>query len=112
MPKPCARTSGRSALTLGLAWRGTDVEDTDLETVRADLLDGQYSNPVRIVPSTRHSDGVVIFRMSWRLHCAYAAKIRDVSCRTFKSGSPSGMKARRRKVLYWLLPLGFFRFPD
>jgi hypothetical protein len=26
-----------------------DVETTDLETVIADLLDGQYQNPVRIV---------------------------------------------------------------
>jgi hypothetical protein len=30
-------------------WRETDVEDTDLETLIEDLLDGQYSNPVRIV---------------------------------------------------------------
>jgi hypothetical protein len=27
----------------------TDVEATDLETVIQDLLDGQYSNPVRVV---------------------------------------------------------------
>jgi hypothetical protein len=33
----------------GLAWRETDVEATDLETIIADLLDGQYTNPVRIV---------------------------------------------------------------
>jgi hypothetical protein len=30
-------------------WRETDVEDTDLDTLIEDLLDGQYSNPVRIV---------------------------------------------------------------
>jgi hypothetical protein len=30
-------------------WRETDLEDTDLETLIEDLLDGQYSNPVRIV---------------------------------------------------------------
>jgi hypothetical protein len=30
-------------------WRETDVEDTDLEKLIEDLLDGQYSNPVRIV---------------------------------------------------------------
>jgi hypothetical protein len=34
---------------LGHAWRETDVQHTDLETVIADLLDGQYSNPVRII---------------------------------------------------------------
>jgi hypothetical protein len=34
---------------MGQAWRETDVEATRLETVLADLLDGQYSNPVRVV---------------------------------------------------------------
>jgi hypothetical protein len=33
----------------GQAWRETDVNDTDLETLIEDLLDGQYSNPVRII---------------------------------------------------------------
>src|ERR1700712_3733688 len=30
-------------------WREADVEDTDLEAVILDLLEGQYKNPVRIV---------------------------------------------------------------
>jgi hypothetical protein len=33
----------------GRAYCETDVEATDLETVVQDLLDGQYSNPVRAV---------------------------------------------------------------
>jgi hypothetical protein len=33
----------------GRAWCETDVEATDLETVIQDLLDGQYSDPVRVV---------------------------------------------------------------
>jgi hypothetical protein len=33
----------------GRAYREADVETTDLETVIADLLDGQYHNPDRIV---------------------------------------------------------------
>jgi hypothetical protein len=33
----------------GRAWRETDVEHTDLETLVTDLLDGQYSNPVRVI---------------------------------------------------------------
>ena len=33
----------------GKAWRETDVETTDLETVISDLLEGQYRNPVRVV---------------------------------------------------------------
>ena len=34
---------------MGCAWRETNVEDTDLEGVISDLLEGQYSNPVRVV---------------------------------------------------------------
>jgi hypothetical protein len=34
---------------LGRAWRETDEEDTDFETLIRDLLEGQYSNPVRVV---------------------------------------------------------------
>jgi|tagenome__1003787_1003787.scaffolds.fasta_scaffold20794583_2 hypothetical protein len=33
----------------GTAWRETDVEDTDFESVITDLLEGQYINPVRVV---------------------------------------------------------------
>ena len=33
----------------GCAWRETNVEDTDLEAVIQDLLEGQYSNPVRVI---------------------------------------------------------------
>jgi hypothetical protein len=34
---------------IGQSWRETDVEDADLETLLQHLLEGQYSNPVRIV---------------------------------------------------------------
>jgi hypothetical protein len=33
----------------GLAWRETDLEDTDLETVIRHLLEGQYSSPIRVI---------------------------------------------------------------
>ena len=33
----------------GTAWRETDVEETDFESVITDLLEGQYINPVRVV---------------------------------------------------------------
>jgi hypothetical protein len=33
----------------GRAWRETDVEQTDLETVVIGMLEGQYSSPVRVV---------------------------------------------------------------
>jgi hypothetical protein len=34
---------------LGRAWRETEADTTDRETVIRDLLDGQYSNPVRVI---------------------------------------------------------------
>jgi hypothetical protein len=33
----------------GRAWREVDVENTDLETVILDMLEGQFKNPVRVV---------------------------------------------------------------
>ncbi|WOH60370.1 hypothetical protein [Bradyrhizobium sp. BWC-3-1] len=33
----------------GCAWRETDEQDTDVETVICDLISGQYAYPVRIV---------------------------------------------------------------
>jgi len=34
---------------IGQAWRETGAEAARLETVIADLLDGQYSSPVRVI---------------------------------------------------------------
>ena len=34
---------------MGCAWRETNVEDTHLEAVINDLLEGQYNNPVRVI---------------------------------------------------------------
>jgi hypothetical protein len=34
---------------LGRAWRETDEEDTDRETLISDLMHGQYGHPARIV---------------------------------------------------------------
>ena len=34
---------------IGRAWRETDYEACDLETIIQDLLTGQYSNPIRVV---------------------------------------------------------------
>ena len=33
----------------GLVWREVDAETTDLETIVTDMLDCQYSNPVRVI---------------------------------------------------------------
>jgi len=42
---------------LGRSWRWINEERTDRETIITDLMDGQYSNPVRIVASTPPSTG-------------------------------------------------------
>jgi hypothetical protein len=34
---------------IGCAWRETDVDNADRETLIRDLVEGQYSHPVRIV---------------------------------------------------------------
>ena len=34
---------------IGQTWRETGVEDANLETVLTDMLDGQFSNPVRVI---------------------------------------------------------------
>ena len=34
---------------IGRAWRETDYDASDLETVIQDLLTGQYSNPIRVI---------------------------------------------------------------
>ena len=36
-------------LLLGRAWRETDVHDANFESVIADLLDGQYTNPICVI---------------------------------------------------------------
>jgi hypothetical protein len=42
---------------LGRAWRETDEDQTDRATVFMDLINGQYSNPARIV--ALYSPGLV-----------------------------------------------------
>jgi hypothetical protein len=37
----------------GRVWREADAHDTDLEAVIGDLLDGQYTNPLRVVGFNR-----------------------------------------------------------
>ncbi|WP_349644912.1 hypothetical protein [Bradyrhizobium sp. Leo170] len=42
----CSRSVGHH---LGRAWRETDEEDTDRETLLRQQMEGQYANPIRIV---------------------------------------------------------------
>ena len=40
---------GQFDVQIGRAWRETDENDTDYDTLIRHLLEGQYSNPVRVV---------------------------------------------------------------
>jgi hypothetical protein len=65
---------------LGRAWRETDVEHTDFETVITDLVDGQYNNPVRVIAFNAVEDGRGTFLRTWPMNCANAARIRGAFC--------------------------------
>jgi hypothetical protein len=41
--------TGRRVGRLGRAFRETDIEQADLDTVISDLMSGQYNDPVRVV---------------------------------------------------------------
>src|SRR3954462_10667276 len=60
----------------GRCWRETDVEDTDLDTVIADMLDGQFENPVRVVGFNTAEYGRGTCRKMWRTSCRNGARIR------------------------------------
>jgi hypothetical protein len=77
-------------------WRETEVEDTDLETLIKDLLDGQYSNPVRIVAfntaegwSRDVSEEVAQMLLQ---HCAERARELPSSVREFVDRNPRLVK--------------------
>jgi|SRR6476469_8221826 hypothetical protein len=91
---------------LGQSWREADVEATRLETVLADLLDGQYSNPVRVVSfntaegwSRDVSEDVAHEVRLFRQACKFGpegmvSKRRD---RPYRSGrSPDWIKVKNR----------------
>jgi hypothetical protein len=64
---------------LGLAWRETDPDSTDFEIVIRDLLDGQYSNPVRVVGLLRKA-GRGTFPKTSPMNSAADATLRCASC--------------------------------
>jgi hypothetical protein len=64
---------------LGRSWREADYEATDLETVIQDLLTGQYSNPVALLPSIPPSAGRRRFR---RRRPRIAPSLRSADART------------------------------
>jgi len=47
--RPGCFSGTRRLCRRGCAWRETNVQDTDFEAVIQDLLEGQYSNPVRVI---------------------------------------------------------------
>ena len=83
--------------TLGRAWRETDVHDANFESVIADLLDGEYTNPICVIAFIRTRAHLTTFLKSWQLRCAHAANIRGVSCQNPCSTSWSVTRGQRRE---------------
>ena len=72
---------------IGRAGRETDVEDTDFETVMANLLEGQFSNPVRVV-AFNTADGwsrdvSEVVALELRVRCANQGRELPESLRQF-----------------------------
>jgi hypothetical protein len=77
---------------LGRVWCEADVEATDFETVVMDLLDGQYKNPIGILPSTPPKAGRGTSRKMSPWNCASAVICNYATCRPQFRISSSGMK--------------------
>jgi hypothetical protein len=82
----------------GLAWRETDLEDTDLETIIRHLLEGQYRSPVRVI-GFNIAEGWVrdVSEDVARELRQGGAPIGSASCRSLWSASSSGVTGPRRK---------------
>ena len=78
---------------IGWAWRETDVEDTDYETVINDLLEGQFANPVRVIGFNTAEGWSKDVSEDVRGSCDNAAALRTESCPISWSGSWSGTPA-------------------
>jgi hypothetical protein len=57
----------------GRAYRETDIETADLETVILGLLEGEYNNPIASLPSTPPKAGRRTHRRTSPKSCAAAA---------------------------------------
>src|SRR4051812_12241737 len=66
---------------IGQAWRETDVNRATLEAVIADLMDDQYSNPVRVIALTSPKAKRATYQKILRESCDSAAPIKAASCR-------------------------------
>ena len=102
------------------AWRETNVEDTDLEAVISDLLEGQYSNPVRVV-GFNLSEGWVRdvseeIARKLRQRCAderHELRIRCISSSRGPHRSTKHVNATKSRQFHDMLPSPFPAFnPD
>ena len=74
---------------LGCAWRETNVEDTDLEAVIDDLLEGQYGNPVCVIGFNVSEGWVRDVSEAIAKNSASAAPNRIANCRIRCNNSSS-----------------------
>jgi hypothetical protein len=75
---------------LGRAWRETDVEHTDLETVIRICSTDSITTPFASLASTRPKAGRATFPRTWPTSCANAARIRGAICPSRCRNSLSG----------------------
>src|SRR5438874_8720678 len=76
----------------GTAWRETDVEDTDLESVIIDLLEGQYINPAEASALTFRKAGFATSRKTWCGSSANDVPSRTAAFRTSCKSLSSGIR--------------------
>jgi hypothetical protein len=74
------------------AERDLTSEDTDFETLMTNLLEGQFSNPVRVVAFNMAEGGPATFRKSWQWSCPCPRKSGAQS-----AGIPAGVRRAVRE---------------
>jgi hypothetical protein len=82
----------------GTAWRETDVEDTDLETVITDLLEGQYINPWESSALTFRKAGFATTRKKWSGSSAKDVSIKTAASRTSCKSLSSGIRPPKHEA--------------
>jgi hypothetical protein len=78
---------------IGRSWREMDEERTGRETVITDLMDGQCSDPVRIVASTPHKVGRATSPRTWPTRSVDAAQPTGSMPRLFWNPSSTAIAA-------------------
>jgi hypothetical protein len=80
---------------LGHIWPEADSETTDFETIVTDLLTGQYSHALRVLPSMSRKGGRAMHRTMWPMSCGTAVTF---SCAIFRSFCRTSLIATKAAI--------------